>query len=363
MNLDELQSVQSRERQIDSLQQLHGSFYEDAGRFIRQLREEREHVAANADDPFDSSEVRRLSDEINTAEQTVEAIYERRIGKLVKQASLEAAGMAADVDGLTKEEQAAFDRLVSTIEENRTHILDEVVASDPTTSTNTNTNTSTSTNTNTDTTETETETPPDSTSTPVPSASASESEPDVPPESDSHSDAQTDSRSDSDHVHPPDGSASTVGSSQNAGEGASTVSVADVMGDGGETVSQEPDPAIPPDVSLETETEMGADAQDIPVHDGPPEQRDRNGFGDETNGVDSDSGSIHTNTDLDTDDIRSSVEDRSQVDRTTIRVTRDVGEILCVDGRAYELSENDVVTLPETNVGPLLEHDAAVQLE
>ncbi|MFC6963582.1 hypothetical protein ACFQJ8_18010 [Halocatena marina] len=130
MNLDELQSVQSRERQIDSLQQLRDSFYEEAGRFIRQLREEREHVAANADDPFDSSDVQRLSDEIKTAEQTVEAVYERRIGKLVKQASLEAAGMAADVEGLTKEERKAFNSLVSTIEDNRTHVLDDVLASE-----------------------------------------------------------------------------------------------------------------------------------------------------------------------------------------------------------------------------------------
>lgn len=349
MNLDELQSVQSRERQIDSLQQLHGSFYEDAGRFIRQLREEREHVAANADDPFDSTEVRRLSDEIDTAEQTVEAIYERRIGKLVKQASLEAAGMAADVDGLTKEEQAAFDRLVSTIEENRTHILDEVLASDRTT--------------NTDTT-TENETTTDSTSTPVSSDSASEPEHDATPKSDSHSEAQPDSHSNPERVQSPDDSPSTV-------------SVADVMGDGGETVSQESDRSIPPDVSLEAETEMGADVQDIPVHDGPPEQRDRNGFGDETNGVDSeresdaDTDTTNANTDtnpnattgLDTDDSRGNVENHSQVDRTTIRMTRDVGEILCVDGRAYDLSENDVVTLPETNVGPLLEHDAAVQLQ
>jgi DNA replication factor GINS len=124
MNLDELQSVQSRERQTDQLQQLRATFYEEAGEFVAQLREERERAAERADDPFDSPEVNRLSDDIKTAEQTVEAIYERRVGKLVKRASLAAAGVPTDETGLTEEEQALFADLVERIEAHRATVLD-----------------------------------------------------------------------------------------------------------------------------------------------------------------------------------------------------------------------------------------------
>ena len=41
-------------------------------------------------------------------------------------------------------------------------------------------------------------------------------------------------------------------------------------------------------------------------------------------------------------------------DRTTVRITRDVGEIMGVDERTYHLASEDVVTLPEVNATPLL---------
>jgi DNA replication factor GINS len=124
MNLDELQSVRDRERQIDKLQQLRESFYADAGEFIQQLRTERDRAAERADSPFDSPEVNHLTDEINTAEQTVEAIYEKRVGKIVKNASLAAADLPAETDGLTAEEQELFDTLVADIETNRERVID-----------------------------------------------------------------------------------------------------------------------------------------------------------------------------------------------------------------------------------------------
>jgi DNA replication factor GINS len=51
------------------------------------------------------------------------------------------------------------------------------------------------------------------------------------------------------------------------------------------------------------------------------------------------------------------------VNRTTVRITRDVGQILGVDDREYRLSNDDVVTLPEQNATPLVERDAAEPLE
>ena len=111
MDLEDIQSARSRERRTDSLQPLADSFYEDAGAFVRELRAKRTEVAAAADDPFDSPDVRRLTNSIKTAENTVEAIYERRVGKVVKLASLDAAGMTPDDDGLTPKERDLFGTL------------------------------------------------------------------------------------------------------------------------------------------------------------------------------------------------------------------------------------------------------------
>ena len=127
MNLDELQSIQSRERQATSLQNLRATFYQDAGEFIQELERERDRAAERADDPFSSEEVRRLTDDIETAKSTVEAIYERRVGKVVRTASIAAAGMPADEEGLTEEETELFETLVDRIEGNREHVLDGVL--------------------------------------------------------------------------------------------------------------------------------------------------------------------------------------------------------------------------------------------
>ncbi|WP_330630892.1 hypothetical protein [Halocatena halophila] len=266
MNLDELQSVQSRERQIDSLQQLHDTFYQDAGRFVRQLREERESVAERAADPFDSPDVQRLTNEINTAERTVESIYERRIGKLVKQASLDAAGMAADVDGLTSEERETFDRLVATIEDSRSRVLDTVLAQE----------------------------------------AAAET---APPSDDE------------DSAGPSEAKAS-----------ASELRASSAMGSGEDVTTDRETPQPPPDEPLETES---APVQEVdePTAPQPPDETPTAG------------------------------EDTDDVERMTVRITSDVGEILGVDDRAYELSTDDVVRLPTMNADPLLEQDAAIQLD
>lgn len=123
MNLDDLRSTQVDERGTDSLQPLRPSFYEDAAAYLADLRERRDQLAERVDNPFDSEEVRRLTDELETAQEVVEAIYDRRVGKLVKRASLAAAGMPADEEGLTQEERELFGDLVERIEANRTEVL------------------------------------------------------------------------------------------------------------------------------------------------------------------------------------------------------------------------------------------------
>ncbi|CQH58755.1 DNA replication factor GINS [Halobacterium hubeiense] len=129
MNLEDLRAAQTRERATDGLQELRDSFYGDVAAYIADLKDQREAAASAADDPFGDPEVQELTDKIETAEQVAEAIYERRMGKLVKQASLAAAGMPDDVGGLTEEERALYGDLVERIEANKNHVLD-VIAGD-----------------------------------------------------------------------------------------------------------------------------------------------------------------------------------------------------------------------------------------
>ena len=124
MNLEELRSVQEAERQRSDLQPLRESFYEEAGEYIADLKRRRDRAAAEAEDPFSSADVRRLSDEIDTAEEVVEAVYERRLGKLVERASLAASDMAVDEDGLSAEERALFQDLVERMRASKRAVLD-----------------------------------------------------------------------------------------------------------------------------------------------------------------------------------------------------------------------------------------------
>jgi DNA replication factor GINS len=124
VNLDELRSVQSAERQSDALQHLRDGFYQDAGEYVQELCEQRRVAAERAADPYGDEEVRRLTDEIETAKAVTEAIWEARIGKILREASLSATDMSASADGLTPEEAALFERVVEAIETNRETIQD-----------------------------------------------------------------------------------------------------------------------------------------------------------------------------------------------------------------------------------------------
>jgi DNA replication factor GINS len=49
--------------------------------------------------------------------------------------------------------------------------------------------------------------------------------------------------------------------------------------------------------------------------------------------------------------------------RERVRITEDIDTFVGFDDREYDLGENDVVTLPATNVPPLLERGVAKQLD
>ncbi len=302
MNLDELQSVQARERQSSDLQHLRSSFYREVGEYINELNEERARVVEAAEDPFSEPEVRRLTDDIETAESTVEAIYERRVGKVVKKASIAAAGMPIEDDGLTAEEDALFSDLVDRIESNRETVLSVLDGEAPSVSCTID------------------ESPPSS---------------------------------DRDEIDPPSNGNVDRGESEPspvstpaADDG---VSAADLMGEGPETTAPSPPsetvgeesgpesaptpPESPPAESVDPEpepTDPGAEADDPSRHGG------------DTGGND---------------------EGIPGLPRTTVRITADIGEIVGADDRDYDLGSEDVVTLPSPNADVLVEKDAAERLQ
>jgi DNA replication factor GINS len=329
MNLDELRSVQSKERQKDSLQNLRPSFYQEVGEYIADLEAERERVAEATDDPFSSPEIGRLTDEIETAKDVVEAVYERRMGKLVKQASLAAAGMPANDDGLTAEEADLFEDLVERIRSNKGRVLDvlegvEVDASGAT------------------------------------DADPTPSEPDVSVE-----EPTTQPRSDDTPPTPPNdpdpvdvdasGPApadSEPGSEPETASDDGGVTAADVMGGVGpaidaDDVDQESatDDPEPPVAEAEPPEPHATADKSTPADDGTPSTGRNEPASEAERDPDADAGS------------------QSGVDRVTVRITRDLGSILGVDDREYTLSSDDVVTLPEQNATPLVERDAAEPLE
>jgi len=332
MNLDELQSVQARERQSSDLQHLRSSFYQEVGEFIRERNEERARAVEDADDPFSEPEVRRLTDDIETAEGTVEAIYERRVGKVVKKASIAAAGMPVEDDGLTSEESALFESLVARIEDNRERVL-SVLDGD------------------------------------APSVSCS---------------VEDGASDDSDGVAS-DGSAadrSGPGATPPAGEvpdGAEGVSAADLMGTAPTTDAETtaaPDgsagepPSAPPDAEADAPG-VEADPPEAPPSeagpkpggesDGGPRPGDAAREGPPT--VDaSPSAEPVAGGPADPSEAADTGGDVPGMPRTTVRITADVGEIVGADDRDYDLGTEDVVTLPEPNADVLVEKDAAERL-
>jgi DNA replication factor GINS len=313
MNLDELQSVQARERQSSDLQHLRSSFYREVGEYIHDLTEERARLVEAADDPFSSPEVRKRSDDIETAEGTVEAIYERRVGKVVKKASIAAAGMPVDDDGLTDEEETLFEDLVDRIERNRESVLAVLDGEGPSVSCSIDGG----------------------------APEAASADPDPTPETAAPTETPADEGVDA---------ADLMGSGpQDAGAEASSGSEAGEAGASGAPGSapgQRADsPPEPPTADLD------------PVEEPPPDPTDAGSAG-ETDGD-----SRPADRSSEDDGTAGSGETLPGMPRTTVRITDEVGEVVGADDRDYDLGAEDVVTLPESNADVLVDKDAAERLE
>jgi DNA replication factor GINS len=300
MNLDELRTVRRKERQKDSLQHLRDSFYADVARYIDQLKDERKRAFETADEPFSDPEVQRLTDEIESAEEIVESIYERRVGKTVKLASFAAADMPAETEGLTEEELDLFDDLVARIQTNRRTVLDTLAGAH---------------------------------------------------EADDESEASTDATVDE----------AADAAAPGAGDERATAGSDDA----------DPDPrAAEAAAFIEADTTAGTEqgADDDVLANAMGGQSEPESESTETGGSDGRRASRpESESDSDTAIDDASVDpesgDSAATERTTVRITDDVGEILAVDEREYDLEREDVIVLPTANAEPLIQNGAAERID
>jgi DNA replication factor GINS len=341
MNLDELQSVRDRERQTDKPQQLRESFYEDVGSFVEQLRAERERAAERHGTYAD--EVMQLTDEIEAASQLVEDIHERRIGKVVKAASLEAAELSPEVDGLTREERDLFEQLVDDIEHHREDVLAVVEGKDTT------------------------DTGPSGNETETERASGDRSEvaaADVMGSDDASDEPTTDSPAgqrgqrgqdngdsraehpDPEQMHPDATPGDVAENTGGTGESGRSDSGTDrSIGESGRS-----DSGTGPGTGRsggqrrgETEDDRGNNS----VGDGGANSTagDRSAAGNSSGGRNGDTPTLG-----------------ADIERERILVTESVNTFVGSDDRDYDLAADDVVTLPSTNADILVERDAARRL-
>ena len=341
MNIDELQSVRDRERQTDKPQQLRESFYRDVGTFVEQLRAERERAAQRHDSPY-ADEVMQLTDEIDAAQQLVEDIHERRIGKVVKAASLEAAELSPEVKGLTTEERDLFEQLVSDIEHHRNEVLSTVEGNEPG--------------------PTEEETGEDATSAEPAVDSAEVTAADLMGPDGATPD---DDRAETDQKPVSNGNRQSTRSVHPDGpeDAGSAGGVADASADapgGPDRGRQQGGPgSTPTDRRPATETDGGSQTANVESTADDPTAEHRSGQGSRPD-ADADDGQPPVTDGFNREQSTSEVGD--DVERDRVLVTENVATFVGADDRDYDLAAADVVTLPSTNATLLVERDVARRL-
>ncbi|WP_418286001.1 hypothetical protein [Halorubrum sp. DTA46] len=353
MNLDELRSAQAKERRKDSLQHLRDSFYDDVAAYVGDMRAARDRRAEQVAKPFSDDDVRRMSDEVETAEEVAEALYERRVGKVVKLASFAAADMSVDADGMTTEERQLFDDLVDRISENKSRVLDVLSgetppASDPGPADPRTTGAA------------DGPAPPPSNLADEPAPTDGDGSADVADSADAPHSSQRDAAAD-----PTDDGSGALADAM-GGPGDEVADALDASGDPSSTAAESSgqlDPteteadgdasADPPtDATTDATTDGGPTA--VPPEPAPPGAPDVTGPDDTASGPSSSGEPIGAPNPAESSDTD---------DRATVRITRDVGAIFGVDEREYDLASEDVVTLPVENAAPLVQRDAAERLD
>ncbi len=116
MSLEDLVLKLTGEREIDELQEIGDSFYEDAAAYIKKLEASRNEATNYREEDM-------LSDELKNARMVLEGIFDRRRSKIIDAALNTASGIRMDVKGMTRNERPMFDAIVAAIEAGRNEIL------------------------------------------------------------------------------------------------------------------------------------------------------------------------------------------------------------------------------------------------
>ena len=116
MSLEDLVMILTKEREIDELQEIGDSFYDNAADYIKKLEAARNEAS-------NYREADMLSDELKNARMVLEGIFDRRRSKIIDAALNTASGIRMDVKGLTLKEKPMFDGIVAAIESGRTDVL------------------------------------------------------------------------------------------------------------------------------------------------------------------------------------------------------------------------------------------------
>ncbi len=116
MSLEDLVMILTKERELDDLQEIGDSFFDEAASYIKKLEESRNEAT-------NYREADMLSDELKNARMVLEGIFDRRRSKIIDAALNTASGIRMDVKGLTSKEKPMFDSIVAALESGRTDVL------------------------------------------------------------------------------------------------------------------------------------------------------------------------------------------------------------------------------------------------
>lgn len=86
MDADDLRGYRDTARDSPNLQNLPDSFYQDVAAYLEELRDRRATIIEQSDQPFENQEVQAITDQIEETKTLVEAIFNRRLAKILQQA-------------------------------------------------------------------------------------------------------------------------------------------------------------------------------------------------------------------------------------------------------------------------------------
>ncbi|MFZ3058360.1 MAG: hypothetical protein WA102_01360 [Candidatus Methanoperedens sp.] len=113
-----------REERKSKLVPLENDFYEKVAAQIRELQDEKNRI-----EDIYGTKYAIIDDELKTARKSIENIIERRIGKIIKEASLRASSKQKekqDIESMTQEERRFYNRLLELNMEIRRELLDKI---------------------------------------------------------------------------------------------------------------------------------------------------------------------------------------------------------------------------------------------